>query len=168
MRRTSLENALCPIARSLDTIGEWWSLLIVNAAMHGVRRFSDFQRRLGLARNILSARLKRLVEREILQIVPASDGTAYQEYVLTEKGKYRWPVLTAMRQWGEQYLFQPGEERTELLDKKYHKVLAQMQVQGTDGETRGFDDVDLVQIKVARGKRSKRGSAFVRAPKIIC
>lgn len=102
------------IARSLDTIGEWWSLLIVREAMLGVRRFSEFQRRLGLARNMLSTRLKRLVESGVMEMVSASDGTSYQEYVLTEKGKSLWPVLNAMRQWGQQYLFQPGEERTEL------------------------------------------------------
>lgn len=117
-------DAICPVARSLDTIGKWWSLLIVREAMLGVRRFSEFQRRLGLARNMLITRLKRLVESGIMEMVPASDGTAYQEYVLTEKGKSLWPVLNAIRQRGQQYLFQPGEERTELLDKKHHKSKA--------------------------------------------
>jgi DNA-binding HxlR family transcriptional regulator len=151
MRRKSMAEAACPIARSLDTIGEWWSLLIVRDAMVGVRRFSDFQRRLGMARNILSARLKRLVECGILDMVPASDGTAYKEYVLTEKGKSLWPVLYAMRQWGEQYLYEPGEERTQLLDKRHRKSLARMQVQGANGESLRFDDVDLVRVKVTRG-----------------
>ena len=149
-RKKWMGDAECPIARSLDTIGEWWSLLIVRDAMSGVRRFSDFQRRLGLARNILSARLKRLVECGILEIRPASDGTAYKEYVLTEKGKSLWPVLTAMRQWGETHLYQTGEERTELLDKKHHKSLARIKVQGADGKSRGFEDVDLVRGRVTR------------------
>jgi DNA-binding HxlR family transcriptional regulator len=96
---------------------------LVREAMLGVRRFSEFQRRLGLARNMLSTRLKRLLESGVMELVPASDGTSYQEYVLTEKGKSLWPVLNAIRQWGQQYLFQPGEERTELLDKKHHKAL---------------------------------------------
>src|SRR5215469_13490363 len=140
MKHKSNETSICPVARSLDTIGEWWSLLIVRDAMLGVRRFSDFQRRLGLARNILSARLKRLVDCGIMEMVPASDGTAYKEYVLTEKGKSLWPVLYAMRQWGEQYLYKPGEERTQLLDKKRHKSLARMKVQAASGESLRFDD----------------------------
>jgi hypothetical protein len=75
-----------------------------------------------------------------MEMVPASDGTSYQEYVLTEKGKSLWPVVNAMRQWGEQYLFQPGDERTQLLDKKHHKSLKRMEVQSADSE-----------VKVTRG-----------------
>jgi|HubBroStandDraft_2_1064218.scaffolds.fasta_scaffold332147_2 DNA-binding HxlR family transcriptional regulator len=151
MRHRSMGDDICPVARSLDTIGEWWSLLIVREAMLGVRRFSEFQRRLGLARNMLSTRLKRLVDSGVMEMVPASDGTIYQEYVLTEKGKSLWPVLNAIRQWGQQYLFQPGEERTELLDKKHHKSLKRMEVLSADGKRCGFDDVDLVRVKAARG-----------------
>jgi DNA-binding HxlR family transcriptional regulator len=151
MRHRSMGDAICPVARSLDTIGEWWSLLIVRDAMLGVRRFSEFQRRLGLARNMLSTRLKRLVESGVMELVPASDGTSYREYALTEKGKSLWPVLNAMRQWGQQYLFQPGEERTEMLDKRHHKALKGMEVQSADGKRCGFDDVELVRVKVTRG-----------------
>ena len=86
MRRKSFKDDLCPAARSLDSIGEWWSLLIVRNALFGMRRFSDFQEDLGLAKNILSARLKKLVACGIMEQVPASDGSAYQEYVLTKKG----------------------------------------------------------------------------------
>jgi len=84
---------------SLRTIGEWWSLLIVRDALSGIRRFSDFQKSLGLAKNILSARLKKLVARGIMERVPASDGSAYQEYSLTPKGRELFPVIVALRQW---------------------------------------------------------------------
>ena len=100
MRRTSLKSANCPVARSLDVIGDWWSLLIVRDAFRGLRRFSQFQKSLGLARNILTARLRGLVTDGILRAVPASDGSAYQEYVLTHKGRDLLPVLVALRQWG--------------------------------------------------------------------
>jgi hypothetical protein len=86
-----------------------------------------------------------------MELVPASDGTSYREYALTEKGKSLWPVLNAMRQWGQQYLFQPGEERTEMLDKRHHKALKGMEVQSADGKRCGFDDVELVRVKVTRG-----------------
>src|SRR5216683_4914465 len=82
MRHKSFKANLCPVARSLDTIGEWWSLLIVRDALSGIRRFSDFHKSLGLAKNILSARLKKLVACGIMEHVPASDGSAYQEYAL--------------------------------------------------------------------------------------
>ncbi|HUN49858.1 MAG TPA: helix-turn-helix domain-containing protein, partial [Candidatus Sulfotelmatobacter sp.] len=68
VKRTSLEAADCPIARSLDAIGDWWSLLIVRDAFLGLSRFGEFQRSLGLARNILAARLRTLVARDILRL----------------------------------------------------------------------------------------------------
>ena len=86
MKRTRLENSCCPIARSLDVIGDWWSLLIVRDALRGVRRFSEFQKNLGIAKNMLAGRLKMLVDEGILRLQPASDGSAWQEYVLTDKG----------------------------------------------------------------------------------
>src|ERR1700737_4723329 len=105
MRHKSFKANPCPVARSLDTIGEWWSLLIVRDALGAIRRFSDFQKSLGLAKNVLSARLKKLVACGIMEQVPASDGSAYREYALTQKGRELFPVIVALRQWGESYLF---------------------------------------------------------------
>ncbi len=87
VKRTSLEGAECPIARSLDAIGDWWSLLIIRDALLGRRRFGEFQKSLGLAKNILTVRLRTLVDKGILKTAPASDGSAYQEYVPTPKGR---------------------------------------------------------------------------------
>lgn len=100
MKRKSLEDALCPVARTLDVIGDWWSLLIVRDAFDGMRRFSEFQKGLGMAKNILSSRLRTLVAHGILEIAPASDGSAYQEYILTDKGRALFPVIVGLRQWG--------------------------------------------------------------------
>jgi DNA-binding HxlR family transcriptional regulator len=86
VKRTRLEESTCPVARSLDIIGDWWSLLIVRDALRGVKRFGEFQKSLGIAKNMLTARLKLLVEEGILTLQPASDGSAWQEYVLTDKG----------------------------------------------------------------------------------
>ncbi|MGY3467960.1 DNA-binding HxlR family transcriptional regulator [Bradyrhizobium sp. LM6.11] len=91
VKRTSFEGDACPIARSLDAIGDWWSLLIIREARFGLRRFGQFQNKLGMAKNILSARLRVLVDHGILATAPASDGSAYQEYVLTEKGRGTFP-----------------------------------------------------------------------------
>src|SRR5215813_2466577 len=100
MRRTNLSGADCPVARSLDVVGDWWSLLVVRDASLGLRRFGEFQRSLGLAKNILAARLRALVEGGIFTLEPAADGSAYQEYVLTDKGRALRPVLDALRVWG--------------------------------------------------------------------
>lgn len=105
MRRKSLQGEACPIARSLDVIGDWWSLLIVRDPMLGLRRFGEFQKSLGLSKNILTQRLKRLVANGILDSVPASDGSAYRDYVLTRKGRDLSTVLIALRQWGVEHQF---------------------------------------------------------------
>src|ERR1700692_2420721 len=121
MRHKSFKANLCPVARSLDTIGEWWSLLIVRDALTGTRRLSDFQKSLGLAKKVLSVRLKKLCVCGLMQQVPAADGSAYQEYVLTKKGRELFPVIIALRQWGESHLFSRGEKRFQVLDKRTGK-----------------------------------------------
>src|SRR5436309_707616 len=118
MKRKSLCSSNCPIARALDVIGDWWSLLIVRDAFFGKRRFGEFQTSLGLAKNILCARLRKLVAHEILAVVPASDGSAYQEYALTEKGRSLYLVLVALRQWGESCLFKERELDLLLVDRQ--------------------------------------------------
>ncbi|ALG11832.1 winged helix-turn-helix transcriptional regulator [Kibdelosporangium phytohabitans] len=117
-KRTSHEDSTCPVARPLDAIGDGWSLLIIRDAFDGLRRFGEFQRNLGLAKNILSARLHSLVAHGILTTVPAGDGSPYLEYVLTEKGRGLFPVLVALRQWSEEHFFTPHESRTRLVDSR--------------------------------------------------
>ena len=146
MRHKSFKANLCPVARSLDNIGEWWSLLIVRDALSGIRRFSDFQKSLGLAKNILSARLKKLVARGIMERIPASDGSAYQEYVLTPKGRELFPVIVALRQWGEGHLFSRGEKRLQVLDKRTGKP-PRVEVQNAKGEILTANDLELVTVK---------------------
>src|SRR6266576_3952466 len=117
VKRTSLEQAECPVARSLDSFGDWWSLLIIRDAFLGLRRFSEFQKSIGLAKNILTVRLRALVDRGILKTAPASDGSAYQEYVLTPKGRGVFPVLVALRQWSEEFSCEGGGFDTLLVDR---------------------------------------------------
>ncbi|MBB3228052.1 DNA-binding HxlR family transcriptional regulator [Luteibacter sp. Sphag1AF] len=114
-RRKSLKDELCPIARALDVIGDRWSLLIVRECFEGTRRFGDFQRDLGVARNILTSRLYALVECGVLAVQPASDGSAWQEYVLTRQGENLFPVIVALRQWGERHLYAAGEKHSRLV-----------------------------------------------------
>ncbi|MFI7129338.1 winged helix-turn-helix transcriptional regulator [Nonomuraea sp. NPDC050153] len=102
VRRTRLDGDICPVARALDVIGDWWSLLIVRAALDGDRRFSEFHRTLGVAKNILAARLRTLVDAGILKIVPAPSGGAHHEYVLTPRGEALRTVIAALREWGEE------------------------------------------------------------------
>jgi DNA-binding HxlR family transcriptional regulator len=142
MKRKSNESSICPVARSLDVVGEWWSLLIVRDAMLGMKRFSEFERGLGMAKNILTVRLKKLVEEGILRLVPASDGSAYHEYELTKKGEDLLPVMVALRQWGETYMFGRNDGHSVLLDARNHKRLAKMTVKSQDGRELGVRDIE--------------------------
>src|SRR6202000_957697 len=103
MKRTSFAAADCPVARAVDAVGDWWALLIIRDAFLGKRRFGEFQKSLGAAKNILTPRLRALVDDGILTTVPASDGSAYHDYVLTPKGRGVFPVLVALRQWSEEF-----------------------------------------------------------------
>ncbi|AIY49463.1 winged helix-turn-helix transcriptional regulator [Mycolicibacterium fortuitum] len=105
----------CPVARTLDLVGDRWSLLIVRDAMDGARAFTDFQQRTGIARNILADRLRRLVERGILDRQTASSGRR-QVYTLTQTGRDLFAVVVALRQWGERHAFESGEAHSVLVD----------------------------------------------------
>jgi DNA-binding HxlR family transcriptional regulator len=110
MQRTSFEEMNCSIARTLDVIGEWWTPLILRDAFFGVTRFEEFQRRLGIARNILAARLDALVSHGVLDRRPYDEARGRCDYVLTAKGKALWPVLVAIRQWGDEWIAGEGKE----------------------------------------------------------
>ncbi|MGW8063121.1 winged helix-turn-helix transcriptional regulator [Streptomyces ziwulingensis] len=143
MRKTDLSEATCPVARSLGEVGDWWSLLIVRDALSGISRFSDFQRSLGCARNILSARLSKLVEAGVMVTEPAADGSPYHQYRLTEKGKALRVALVALRQWGETHLFDTGEERLRLVDTRDGRPVARLEMRAHDGRTLTVDEVEI-------------------------
>jgi len=100
----------CSVAQALEIVGEWWTLLIVRDAFLGVRRFDDFVERLGISRNILTNRLDTLVDAEILARRPYDESRGRYDYVLTDKGRALWPVLTAIRQWGDEWIVGDGNE----------------------------------------------------------
>ena len=127
------DEEYCPVARSVSVVGDRWALLIVRDAFDGVCRFGDFQRNLSVSKNILSDRLRKLVDAGILQTQAASDGTSYQEYVLTEAGLSLFPLIVALRQWGEAHLFKRGERHSVLIDAETGKRVTYMAPLSADG-----------------------------------
>lgn len=146
VKRVSLWDAGCPVARALDVIGDWWSLLIIRDAFDGVRRFSEFQAGLGIAKGMLAMRLRDLTERGILQTAPASDGSAYKEYVLTEKGRGLYLVIVALRQWGEDHLYGADEPRSSLIDIASGAPVARLELRAQDGRPLGWSDTRVRKI----------------------
>lgn len=108
----------CSVAKALEVIGERWSLLIVRSIMHGNRRFSEMQESLGIARNVLSSRLERLVEEDIVERRAYSESPPRYEYFLTEKGLDLWPALIALLHWGDRYSPTPEGPRRLIVHKE--------------------------------------------------
>jgi DNA-binding HxlR family transcriptional regulator len=108
MRRKSFDDMQCPIARSLERVGEWWSILILRDAFHGLTRFDQFQKSLGIAPNMLTRRLNGLVEAGLLVRRPYSEHPPREEYLLTERGRDFRPVLWAILAWGNKHFAPEG------------------------------------------------------------
>ncbi|GHF71064.1 transcriptional regulator [Streptomyces mashuensis] len=121
----------CPVARTLDLVGDRWSLLVVRDAMDGARSFTEFQRRTGIARNILTDRLRKLTAHGLLAQRTAPSGRR-QEYVLTDAGHDLFAVVLALRQWGERHAFAPGEPRSTLVDR-HGTPVPELAPAGADG-----------------------------------
>jgi len=147
VKRTSMADADCPVARALDVIGDWWSLLIVRDAFDGIRRFGDFQKNLGVSKGILASRLRDLVELGILATAPVSDDSAYQEYVLTEKGDDLFPVVVGLRQWGEAHCFGSTERHSVLVDNANGRPVAPLEVKSRSGRQLRSVDTSVRKVK---------------------
>jgi DNA-binding HxlR family transcriptional regulator len=103
MERKSFASMDCSVAQCLEVVGEWWSMLILRDCFLGVTRFDDFQGRLDISRNILQQRLSKLVDEGVLVRVPYQEHPPRDDYRLTAKGRDLWPVVNAMRQWGDKH-----------------------------------------------------------------
>lgn len=144
------------IGHVLDIIGEGWSLLIIREAFLGTRRFEEFQGQLGIARNILTARLKKLCENQILDRVPVKAGAKRHEYILTTKGKEMMPLLVALTQWGDKWVFGENNELVIFLDRQTEQPIARVQVYSSTGEALRPRDIKVEAGPGANKKARKR------------
>jgi DNA-binding HxlR family transcriptional regulator len=123
----------CGIARALEALGDWWTLLVVRDAFFGARRFGEFEASLGIAKNILSDRLRRLVEHGIFEKVDVGEAGERFEYRLTAKGEALLPVLTALRDWSDEWVFGPGREPVIVKDRRTSRRIPKLRVTDADG-----------------------------------
>jgi len=113
-RTANYSNEHCSVAAALQVVGDPWTLLILRDAFFGVRRFDDWQARLGVARNVLAARLKTLVEQGVLETRPYSEHPPRKDYVLTRKGRDLLPVILTLKAWGDQHVYGASRAPLEL------------------------------------------------------
>ena len=132
MQRKTFRDMQCPIARSLERVGEWWSILILREAGYGTTRFDDFQRRLEIAPNMLTRRLNALVEEGLLARRQYSDRPPRFEYVLTDAGRDFRPVLWALLAWGNRH-FAPEGISAQLIDRQTGQVVEPVVVDAATG-----------------------------------
>jgi DNA-binding HxlR family transcriptional regulator len=167
----------CGIGRALEALGDWWTLLIVRDAFFGARRFSDFQRSLGIARNILAARLEHLVDHQIFERVDVgADGERF-EYRLTEKGDALLTVLTAMREWSDEWVFGRGNEPVIVRDRRTGRRVPKLRVIDAEGNALRRRDLraepgpgasaeTIERLRGGRPRPAQEISASVRAARL--
>jgi DNA-binding HxlR family transcriptional regulator len=158
MQRASFRDMHCSVAQCLEIVGEWWTLLIVRDAFLGVRRFDDFQERLGISRNVLNQRLTTLVDSGIFDRVPYSDHPPRHEYRLTEKGRDLWPVITTMRQWGDRWAAPEGPP-LQLIHEACGKVTTVVPTCSACGEV-----VTARDVRAVDGPGARDGGLRVKPP----
>ena len=146
MKAKSFADMQCSIARSLEHVGPWWSLLIIRDAMMGARRFTHFEKSLGIAKNTLANRLAHLIESGILKKVPASDSSNYEEYVLTEKGRELGPVLMALAQWGDKWAVHEAGPSFAFVDAKTGREVSRIWPRRTDGKKIRLNEIRLKRL----------------------
>ncbi len=133
MGRKRFAEMNCGVAQALEVLGDWWTLLIVRNAFFGMRRFADFQADLGIAKNVLSQRLQRLVDHEILERVDVGQQGSRFEYQLTDKGEALLPVLTSLREWSDEWIYGKGNEPLVFSDRRTKRRVPRMRVRDADG-----------------------------------
>lgn len=141
MRHTSFADMNCSLAQTLEVVGERWTLLILRDAFYGLSRFEEFRQSLGIARNILSDRLRHLVAAGILEKVPLHEGAGRYSYLLSERGRDLQPVLLALVQWGDRWRPHPKGTRVEFIDRESRMPVQRLSLRAADGRILAPEDI---------------------------
>jgi DNA-binding HxlR family transcriptional regulator len=157
MQHKGFEHMRCPIARSLDRVGEWWSILILRDAFKGMTRFDQFQKSLGIAPNMLTRRLTTLVESGLLERKLYSDKPPRYEYVLTDKGHDFRPVLWALIAWGNKH-FPPEGETVVVVDAETGAEVAPVMIDSHSGRVLRSPSFKVMSVPTPRVAPKKAGN----------
>lgn len=144
MRRTRFDNAQCPVARTADLLGDWWSPLILRELLFGRRRFAEIQESLEISKGVLTQRLRRFEDEGVLERRRYQQHPPRHEYVLTDKGTALWEVMVVMWRYGDEWLFDDGAPVT-LIDKRTGDELEPILVDARSGE---FLDRSSTRVRV--------------------
>jgi len=143
MKENNVFKCNCPLARVTEVIGEPWTLMVLREAFLGTRRFNDFERELGIARNVLSVRLKKLVDLDLLDRVRSESDKRVVEYRLTDASRDLLPILVGLAQWSGKWLCD-GRSATRFVERETGRDIPPIAVRGMDGRELGARDVAMV------------------------
>jgi DNA-binding HxlR family transcriptional regulator len=155
MGRSRFEDSQCGIAQALAVLGDAWTLLIIRNAFLGTRRFADHLRQLGIARNVLSTRLRHLVAHGILERVDAGVHGERFEYRLTDKGDALLPLLTSLREWSDEWIFGEGNEPLVVHERESDRRVPKLILRDRDGRPLTRSD-----LRMRPGPGADRDLAF--------
>lgn len=168
MQRKSFSGMNCSIARSLEEVGEWWTLLIVRECTRGQSRFDEFQQALGIARNVLAARLARLTDLGILERFPLPERAGTEGYRLSAKGEDLYPIVVALMQWGDRWLAKDGKPPVSLVDDRNGRPIEPLVVRSKGGRALSFREVRSTPGPGATGRTQavvdRRNARVLRRP----
>lgn len=133
MRRTRFDQNQCPVARTTDLLGDWWTPLVLREVLLGNRRFATIQNRLSISRPVLTQRLRRLEDEDVIERRRYSEQPERFDYHLTEKGRALWEIIVVMWQFGDSWLFEDGAE-IELIDKRSGDPIKPRVIDETTGQ----------------------------------
>jgi DNA-binding HxlR family transcriptional regulator len=163
MERKSFRKMSCPIARSLERVGEWWSMLIMRDALHGMTRFDEFQQSLGIAPNMLARRLNALVEAGLLERRRYCEHPPRDEYLPTARGRDFRPVLISLLAWGNKH-FAPEGPSVILVNRKTGKAVDPVLADPVTGRPVDEPDYTLAAGPAAGPRTRQRYGAIHGAP----
>lgn len=144
VNQSRLANKECSMARAMEVVGDRWSILILREAFYGVRRFDEFEYYVGVAPNILSARLKKFVDAGIMTRVPLAEHAGRYEYVLTEKGRDFFPAYLALKKWGDDWLAEPAGPQVVFHDRSDGRPIEYPELRTRGGKPLRLEDVEIV------------------------
>jgi len=144
MTRKNVDSLNCSLANTLNLIGEWWTILILREAIYGNRRFEDFQQQLGIARNILTDRLKKLCDSGILERVPVKEGSKRHEYKITPMGRDLYPALITLTQWGDRWLCPSEGVPIKFIEQETGEEIADVGIYSKQGQKLHQRDLAMI------------------------
>jgi DNA-binding HxlR family transcriptional regulator len=144
VKRSRSSNKECSIARAMEVVGDRWSILLLREAYYGTRRFNEFQYYLGVAPNILSARLKKFVDLGVMTRVPLPEHGGRYEYVLTKKGRDFFPTYLALKKWGDDWLAEPKGPQVVFKDRSSGRQIEYPTPLSARGKPLELEDIEIV------------------------